>query len=74
MLGIARGVRADIECNWLATPNPPMVGSVRGALLLSDLSEFPGIGADFSGKSKPHWAAASYLRHGSPWVCAAKRQ
>ena len=52
MLGIATGVRADIECNWLATPNPPMVGSVHGSLLLSDLCEFPGIGADFSGKTK----------------------
>jgi hypothetical protein len=30
-----------------------MVGSVHGSLLLSDLCEFPGIGADFSGKIKP---------------------
>jgi hypothetical protein len=53
MLGIAGGVRVDIESNWLATPNPPMVGSVRGWLLLSDLCDFPGISADFSSKSKP---------------------
>jgi hypothetical protein len=52
MLGIAGGVRADIECNWLATPNPPMVGSVRGARLLSDLCKIQRIGADFSSKSK----------------------